>query len=332
MFLLKRINRQQKILIIFFLILPILPIFFSNTPYIMHILIFSLIWSSLAVTWDLVFGYAGILTLGHLGFFTIGAYASAMLTTNFPVSPWVGIIFGGVVAGIFGLLLGVPCLRLKGAYVALITFAFHLVLPTLIHRGDIIKTGGTKGIFGIIPLKIGSYTFSQLNKVPWFYVMLGLTIFIFLLIYKIINSPFGSAFVAIRDSEDFAKSLGINIFKTKLQVFGLTSLLAGVTGGFYAHYVGYIGSKILNFDSFLFVWVIMAIGGVGSFPGVLISAIIITILNEMLRGFESYRLLILGALVIISIIFMPNGIMGGINSLLDSIMKYLKKSTETRRS
>jgi branched-chain amino acid transport system permease protein len=321
----KKINRQVSILIVIFFIFAILPVFFGNTPFIMHLLVFSLIWACLGTIWDLVFGYAGILTLGQLGFFTIGAYASAMLTTNLMVSPWVGIIFAGVVAGIVGVLLGIPCLRLKGAYVALITFAFHLVLPTLIHRGDIIKTGGTKGIFEIVPLKIGGYVFNQLYKVPWFYVFLGLTILVFFIIYKIINSSFGSAFVAIRDSEDFAKSLGINIYKTKLMVFGLTAALAGVVGAFYAHYVGYIGSKILNFDSFLFIWVIMAIGGVSRFPGVLIGSFIITVINELLRGFETYRLLILGALVIISIIFMPNGVMGGLNAIIDRIALLIKK-------
>ena len=326
----KKINRQQYILIITFLISAILPIFFGDTPYIMHLLIFSLLWASLGTIWDLVFGYAGILSLGQLGFFTIGAYASAMLTTNLGVSPWLGIIFSGIVAGIIGILLGLPCLRLKGAYIALITFAFHLVLPTLINRGEIIGTRGTKGIFEIPSLQIGNYTFNQLDKVPWFYVILGMTILIFFIVYKIINSTFGTAFIAIRDSEDFAKTLGINIYKTKLLVFGLTSALAGIVGGIYAHYIGYIGSKILNFDTFLFIWVIMAIGGVGRFPGVLIGAFIITITNELLRGFESFRLLILGALVILSIIFIPMGVIGGINSAIDQIILRLRKKKNTR--
>ena len=173
---LKKLNRQLYILVIIFCIAAILPIFFGNAPYMMHLLIFSLLWASLGTTWDLVFGYAGILSLGHLGFFTIGAYASAMLTVSLEVSPWLGIIFSGIVAGIVGLLLGIPCLRLKGAYIALLTFAFHLVLPTLINRGEAIGTRGTKGIFEIPSLQIGNYTFNQLDKVPWFYVILIMTI------------------------------------------------------------------------------------------------------------------------------------------------------------
>jgi len=323
---LKKLNRQLYILVIIFCIAAILPIFFGNAPYMMHLLIFSLLWASLGTTWDLVFGYAGILSLGHLGFFTIGAYASAMLTVSLEVSPWLGIIFSGIVAGIVGLLLGIPCLRLKGAYIALLTFAFHLVLPTLINRGEAIGTRGTKGIFEIPSLQIGNYTFNQLDKVPWFYVILIMTILIFFIVYKVINSSFGAAFVAIRDSEDFAKTLGINIYKTKLFIFGITAALAGIVGGIYAHYIGYIGSKILNFDTFLFIWVIMAIGGVGRFPGVLAGAFIITITNELLRGFESYRLLILGALVILSILFVPNGVIGGINSAIDKIVFKLKNN------
>ncbi|MCL4418134.1 MAG: branched-chain amino acid ABC transporter permease [Actinobacteria bacterium] len=314
-----KINNKVYIAFVVFFILGILPIFVGKTAFIMHIMIYSLIWASVGTTWDLAFGYAGVPTLGQLGFFAIGAYTSGIITKTFAISPWVGILFGGFIAGIVGLLLGVPCLRLKGAYISLITFAFHLILPTLIHQGKAIGTGGATGLYNIPSLSIGKYIFSSGNKVPWFYVMLGMSIVIFFVIYKIINSSFGLAFTAIRDSEDFAKSLGVNIYKTKLQVFGLSAFLTGIVGAFYAHYVGIISSRILSFDTFLLIWVMMAIGGVARFPGILLGAFIITIGSELLRGFESFRLLILGAIVVIAIVLMPGGIMGLFDTVASKI-------------
>lgn len=312
-----RTDRKLATLVAIYVILLLLPVLFRGDVYILHILIYSLIWASVGAAWDLVFGYGGVPTLGQIGFFAIGAYVSAILSKSFGVSPWLGIIAGSLLAGVVGVIIGLPCLRLKGAYISLITFAFHLIIPTLLNQGSFLKTGGMTGLYNIPRLQIGHFTFSNVDKVPWYYVLLLISFLVFFTIYYVIRSSFGLAFTAVRDSVDFARSLGVNEYFTKLTLFCLSAVLTGVVGAFYAHYVGIISPRIMGFDSFLLVWVIMAIGGINRFPGVLIGSFIVNFIMESLRGIESYRLLVMGAIVVLAILFMPQGVMGLIDSAID---------------
>jgi branched-chain amino acid transport system permease protein len=207
---------------------------------------------------------------------------------------------------------GLPCLRLKGAYVALVTFAVHMILEPFLksNAGRSIGTGGTQGILSIPTLKLGGYTFSTLEPVPWFYTAMVITFISLFIIYKVIHSSWGLAFIAVRDSENFAKSLGVNDFKYKLMVFGISAFLTGMIGAFYGHYVRMLSTRILGLDLFLILMVMLVVGGMGRFPGAVIGAFIATFLSELLRPLETYRMLIFGALVILLVIFMPRGISG----------------------
>lgn len=305
------------IIIVLLLIIPT----FVKSGFIIHLLIMCFIWSAVASAWDLIFGYAGIFSFGQIAFFTIGAYGSAIASMKLGVSPWIGILFGGMVTCIIGLLIGIPCLRLKGLYVALVTFALHLSLPAFIYVGAPIGTGGSHSLTGIPPLKIGNYIFTPMNRVPTYYVALALSFIIIFVIYKIINSSFGMAFTALRDAKDFARNIGINEYKYKIIVFGISSLIAGIMGGFYAHYVCLISHHLVGLDLIILIMVIVVVGGLGKFPGAIISTFIFIFLNEYLRSFEQYRNLLWGGLVVITIILMP----GGITEIFDNIGRIFSK-------
>jgi len=307
-----KIKKELLLLLAVYAVLCLLPLAVHSNLYLMNILITCLIWAVVAASWDLIMGFAGIFTFGQVAFFVIGAYGSAILTRTTGISPWFGILFGGMLAGTMGLLVGLPCLRLKGAYVALVTFAVHMILEPFLKSsaGRAIGTGGSPGIMSIPPLSLGRYEFSSLNLVPPFYTVVVLSLFSLLIIYKITNSTWGLAFVALRDSELFASSLGIDDFKYKLMVFGISAFLAGAVGAFYAHYVGMLSSRILGLDLFLILMVMLVVGGMGRFPGAVIGSFITISVSELLRPLETYRLLIFGAIVIFLVLYLPQGVTG----------------------
>ena len=295
-----------------YIILLILPLFIYKDAYITGVLITCIVWGTVASVWNFTMGYAGIFTFGQFGFFVVAAYASGMTTKYLGVSPWIGILAGGCAAGIVGILIGLPCMKLKGAYIALITFALHLVVGPLIKVGDPIGTGGSTGLMSIPVLKLGGYVFSRTQLIPWYYVALVISFLILLTVYRTIFSSVGLGFVGLRDSEDFAKTLGINEYKYKLMVFGLSAFLTGIIGGFYAHYAGIISPRLLGLDIFLMVMLMLIVGGMGIFPGAFLGGFIIFFMNELLRPLESYRFAIFGLIVMVAIIFMPEGILGNI--------------------
>jgi branched-chain amino acid transport system permease protein len=305
-------RKDLLMLLLLYAVLCIVPIAAHGNLHLMNLLIICLIWAVVAASWDLIMGFAGIFTFGQVAFFVIGAYGSAILTRSMGISPWLGIILGGLLTGIIGILVGLPCLRLKGAYVALVTFAVHMILEPFLKSdiGRALGTGGPQGILSIPTLKLGSYEFSSLHLVPPYYVALVISFLALLIIYKIINSPWGLAFVAVRDSEVFAESLGIDGFKYKLAVFGISAFLTGMIGAFYAHYIGMLSTRILGLELFLILMVMLVVGGLGRFPGAVIGAFIAIFLSEWLRFLESWRMVVFGAIVILMVIFMPQGVTG----------------------
>lgn len=293
-------------------IVAILPLFFGSTNFIMHILIMCLIWSVVASCWDLIMGFAGIFSFGQVAFFVIGSYASAIISARFGVAPIFAVFMAGGVAAALGILVGLPCLKLKGAYIALVTFAVHMILEPVL-KGDIgraLGTGGSRGILTIEPMTIFGFAFSNSEPVPYFYLMLGVAVICSVIIFLVIKSHWGTAFLALKDAENFATCLGVSAFKYKLRVFALTSFLTGMIGGFYAHYVGMLSTRMLGIDLFVTLMVILVIGGVGKFPGAIIGAFITIALNEMLSPIGSYRPIIMGALVVALVLILPDGIVG----------------------
>ena len=311
-------KRTAIILAVIWSIVAILPLFFGSTNFIMHILIICLIWSVVASCWDLIMGFAGIFSFGQVAFFVIGAYSSAIISARAGIPPIFAVFMAGIISGLLGVLVGIPCLKLEGAYIALVTFAVHMILEPML-KGDIgrfIGTGGSRGILTIEPMNIFGYAFTNSHPIPYFYLILFVAVICSAIIWLVIRSHWGAAFLALKDAEDFATCLGVSAFKYKLMVFALTSFLTGMIGGFYAHYVGMLSTRMLGIDLFVTLMVILVIGGVGKFPGAVIGAFITVAINEMLSPLGSYRPIILGAMVVILVLLLPDGIIGLIQKLV----------------
>jgi branched-chain amino acid transport system permease protein len=276
--------------------------------YIQHVLILCFLWCIVAAAWDLALGYAGVFNYAQLVFFAAGAYATSMLALKLGVPPVPAIIAASVIAGLVGLLVGLPCLRLKGEYVALFTFAVHLAMPPLIQQTKALGSGGTMGLFGVPPINLFGIVFTSQNKIAWYFLtLIAAALCVHVIYFVLLRSKTGRAFVALRDSEHFARSLGVNELKYKLLAFTLSAVITGFAGALYAHYTSVVTPKILGNEFFLLVMVMLAIGGIGRFPGAVMGAMIVTILNELLRSTGTFRLLILGLLVVFTLLLLPNG-------------------------
>lgn len=293
-------------------IMALMPLFFGGADHIMHILIMCLIWAVVASCWDLIMGFAGIFSFGQVAFFVIGAYASAIFATHHMVFPPLAILLAGTMAALAGVLVGMCCLKLKGAYIALVTFAVHMILEPFLKggMGRAIGTGGSRGILTIPPIELAGISFSSDNKVAAFYLALFLALVCSFVILMVIRSFWGTAFLALKDSEDFAASLGISAFRYKLAVFALTSFLTGIMGGFYGHYVGMLSTRMLGIDLFVTLMVMLVIGGIGKFPGAILGAIVTVTINELLAPLGPYRPLVLGGMVVTLVLLLPDGVMG----------------------
>jgi branched-chain amino acid transport system permease protein len=304
-------NSKSEILPIlaFFAILAAVAFAMSGNNYMLHIAILILIWSVVVVCWDLVMGYAGILSYGQLAFFAIGGYTSGLMSTRLGLDPLAGMLAGGILAGIVGGAVAVVALRLDPVFMALVTFALHLSLSPILVAGRAFGTGGTQGILGIPPITLAGYTFGTVDKLPWFLGAFALAAITILVVFRVIHSPLGFAFKALRDGPVQARSIGINAFHYKAVVFMLAAALTGVAGGYYAHYSGSISPRILSLDTFLLVFGMLIVGGRGRLTGALFGVVIVTVLNEALRSSGEIRPLALGLLVVAIVMFVPKGVM-----------------------
>jgi branched-chain amino acid transport system permease protein len=293
-------------------IMAVLPIFVGDIRFVMNIMIMCLIWAVVASCWDLMMGFAGIFSFGQVAFFVMGAYCSGILAIEHSVPPVLAILMAGLFTAVMGVLVGLPCLKLAGPYIALVTFGVHMALQPVL-RGKIgiaIGSGGSVGLLTIPPVSIFGYAFSSANMVPTFYLTLILSLACVLVIMFTIKSYWGVAFLALKDSQDFAMSLGISAFKYKLMVFALTSFLTGIIGAYYGHFYGVLSYRMLDLDLFSILMVMMLVGGLGHFPGSVFGAFLVVAGSEMMAPLGAYRAVTMGALVVILVLALPNGVMG----------------------
>jgi branched-chain amino acid transport system permease protein len=312
---LKRLKPRADIAFVVIAILLIVFPIFVRDSYSLHIIILSLIFSILAASWNFLVGYTGIFSLAHQAFFGIGAYVSAIMAIRVGVSPWFGLIIGGIIAGLSSIIIGLPCLRLRAApYIAIATLAFaEISRLTCMNLGDI--TRGERGLWGIpifpdinLPW-FGVISFAGGVRLPYYYLILLIFIIMMVLFYFIIHSFVGLAFRSIRESQDAAESLGVNISYYKLLAFITGGFFAGVAGGFYAHYILILTpTSILGPEIMIDILMMTIVGGIGTFIGPMLGAFLITLGLEYLRILQDYRLMAFGALLIVIILFVPGGI------------------------
>ncbi|MFW2491899.1 branched-chain amino acid ABC transporter permease [Clostridium chromiireducens] len=263
--------------------------------YYMGIITLVLINIILAVSLNLIVGFTGQLSLGHAGFMSIGAYVSAIVTQKAGMPLLVSVLIGAIIACIFAALIGYPTLKLTGDYFAITTLAFGEIIRIVIMNIDAV--GGARGFTGI-PKKT---TFSIA------FLVMVITI---LVIYNIIHSSQGRAMLSVRENEIAAQSMGINAFKYKMMAFIIGAFFAGIAGGLYAHYMGYIQPVSFDFNKSIDYLTFVVFGGMGSLSGSIIATIILTFLPELLRGLGDYRMIIYPLALIVLMIFRPQGLLG----------------------
>lgn len=289
--------------------LAVVPMLTSNS-YLLHVLILSMIFGIFASAWNFVAGFAGLKTFGHHAFFAIGAYASALISMHSGLSPWLAIWVAALLAAIAGLLIGLPILRIKSMpHVAIVTLGFAEIVRIVISNLQSI-TRGELGLWGIPTFGgLGQIVFSPADKVPYYYVILILLVLATLAITLIMRSKVGLAVVAMRDAEDAAESLGINLARYKLLVFAVSAFLVGVAGAFYAHYIGILTpTAAAGADLMILIIAMALVGGLGTLSGPLIGALMLTATVELLRDLDSFRLLVYGAIIIVIVMFLPRGL------------------------
>lgn len=260
----------------------------------------------LAVSLNLVTGFLGELSLGHACFMSIGAYTSSLTSIYLvhslpaPIGFAISLLVGGIVAAVFGLLIGIPVLRLNGDYLAIVTLAFGEIVKSVINVIGI--TGGAKGL-SKIPLR------SDYNNYTLVFI---LTVLMIVFIVNFVHSRDGRAITAIRDNEIATESIGIKVSTYKIKAFVIAAFFAGVAGCVYAHNVGIIKPQTFDYNKSIEILVIVVLGGMGSVTGSVIAAIVLTILPEFLRGADNLRMLLYAVVLILIMIFNHSKIKEGL--------------------
>ncbi|MBU3811902.1 MAG: branched-chain amino acid ABC transporter permease [Candidatus Niameybacter stercoravium] len=260
----------------------------------------------MASSLTLVTGYLGELVLGHAGFMAVGAYTSALITMNlnlpavleFPIA----LLCGGVFAAFIGILIGIPALRLRGDYLGIITLGFGEIIRIVLNNLKV--TNGAKGLSGI-----PSYS----NFTVTFFI----TIVIVAALYLLIKSRHGRAIIAIRENEIATDCVGISTFYYKTFAFAIAAFFAGIGGGLYAHYLQVLSPSSFGFLNSIEYLIIVVLGGMGSLSGTIIAAIVLGVLNEVLRAFSEYRMLIYSLVLISMMVCKAKGITVGL--ILDKL-------------
>ena len=296
-------------------------------PYYTRILMLSGISITLAVSLNLINGFTGQFSIGHAGFMAVGAYSSAYFSVTYganlanslgggmvgwAVALALATLIGAVVAGIAGLLVGIPSLRLKGDYLAIVTLGFGQIIVVFLN--NIEAVGGARGYSGI-PI---------VQRFFWIFLIAVLTIVI---VYNIVNSAFGRALISIREDELAAEAMGVNTTRYKVMAFVISSAMAGAGGVLLAHFDGYLNPKSFEFIKSFEILIMIILGGLGSIVGSVLGAILLTVLPESLRGFAEYRMVIYSLLLIILMITRPQGLLGS-SAAFKGLRRRLRRATE----
>jgi branched-chain amino acid transport system permease protein len=303
-----------------------------------RILDFALLYVMLALGLNIVVGYAGLLDLGYIAFYAVGAYLYALLASpqfGLHLPFWILLPLGAGMAAIFGILLGAPTLRLRGDYLAIVTLGFGEIIRIFLNNlnAPVNITNGPQGVNLIDPIAIGGFSFSHTHRflglsVPgvyaYYYLFLALALLIVLVSLRLQDSRIGRAWIAIREDEVAAEAMGINTRNIKLLAFAMGASFAGVSGGLFAGFQGFISPESFNLFESIIVLCMIVLGGMGNIPGVILGAVLLTVFPEALRYLgnlqeslfgriwvepSDLRMLIFGLALILVMIFRPAGLL-----------------------
>lgn len=283
----------------------VLPVLAAN-PYQVHILNLLGIYMILNFGLNIAMGYCGQMNLALAAFWGVGAYASTLLTVDLGLNFWLALPISGLVTAILGALVGLPSLKVRSHYLAIVTIGLAGIINlVLVNEREI-----TRGAIGITNVPSPSVFGFELNDgFRYYYFVLVVVILGYLLARQIVNNRLGRNFVAIRDDHVAAQAMGINIAYYQILAFAISGFYAGIAGSVYAHMINYVSPDIFSFQSMMFVLTMTLVGGLGSLNGSLIGSLL-AIIQEYLRQFEDFQLVIYGAIVVLCVLFFPGGVVG----------------------
>ncbi|MFT0877450.1 high-affinity branched-chain amino acid ABC transporter permease LivM [Rhodopseudomonas palustris] len=303
----------------------LVPVIFYNQRYILDLGILVLTYVMLGWGLNIVVGLAGLLDLGYVAFYAVGAYSYALLATNFGLSFWICLPLAGILAAFWGMILGFPVLRLRGDYLAIVTLAFGEIIRLVIINWQTL-TGGPNGISGIprptlfgIPLAPGPNGLAAQLGIPFspthrlvflFYLILILALITNWATIRLRRLPIGRAWEALREDEVACRALGINTTTTKLTAFATGAMFGGFAGAFFATRQGFISPESFTFQESALVLAIVVLGGMGSQLGVALAAVTLIGGFELFRGLDQFRMLVFGMAMVLLMIWRPRGLIG----------------------
>jgi branched-chain amino acid transport system permease protein len=295
-----------------FAALYLIPVLFPAELYALHILTLALCYAVPAIGLNLLFGYTGLVSLGHMGFAGVGAYTTALLMKNGIAGFVPALAAGAVVAGAVGLLVGLPCLRLRSHFFIVVTLAVGVILYTLFNNLDAL-TGGAEGLPGIPrpqPLDLG-FVVIDFRRLQGFY-WLALTVFVvmFVVQWMIVRSDFGRSLAAIRQDETVAAARGVDVFAHKLAIFAISAAIAGVGGGLKVMFLRAAAPLSFELLESINLVMIVILGGAGYLLGPLIGAVLFIAIPEVLRIGNDLRLVIFGVILVLLALYAPRGVCG----------------------
>jgi branched-chain amino acid transport system permease protein len=286
--------------------------FLVSSEYYFTLLNFIGIHTLLVVGLNLLMGYAGQISLGHAAFFGLGAYASGILTATYGVNPWLALVAGLLLAGVAAFLIGVPALKLRGYYLAMATLGFGIIVYIILNEAQPV-TGGPSGLVGIPSLSLAGFPLNTPRRLylliwPVVGVVLGLSA-------NLVDSRTGRALRALHDSEAAAQSLGVDTARLKLKIFVWSALYASLAGSLYAHTINFIAPSSFGFMFSIKLVTMVVLGGMASIWGSLLGAGVLTVLPELLTVFHDYETIIFGGILMVVMIFLPQGLVRGLLDL-----------------
>ncbi|MCP3943665.1 MAG: branched-chain amino acid ABC transporter permease [Desulfobacteraceae bacterium] len=298
------------VLAIFFLVYPfIFPMYHTS------IMISALVYVMLGLGLNIVVGLAGLLDLGYVAFYCVGAYAYALLNLHFGVSFWLALPISAVLGFLFGTLLGYPVLRLRGDYLAIVTLGFGEIIRIIMENWDSFSNG-PRGIANIPPPSLFNIDLNQHNTVIYIYfIVIALVLMTIFFVARLEDSRIGRAWIALRDDEIACQAMGISKVKTKLTAFALGATWASIGGVVFAAKTSYINPMSFTIWESITILSVVVIGGMGSAIGVIAGAFVLILLPEYLRAVAEYRMLVFGALQVIVMVFKPEGLIKGVRKI-----------------
>ncbi|PLX41358.1 MAG: branched-chain amino acid ABC transporter permease [Deltaproteobacteria bacterium] len=291
-----------------------LAIIFPNivSEYRINTMISALIYVVLGLGLNIVVGLAGLLDLGYVAFYAVGAYSYALLNHHFGLSFWACLPLGALLGAFFGILLGIPVLRLRGDYLAIVTLGFGEIIRLILENWNEFSFGPS-GIANISNPTFFGQEISRSSGILFiYYLMIALVIFTIFVVNRLQNSRLGRSWVALREDEIACQAMGIDRMKTKLAAFALGATWAGMVGVIFAAKTSFINPASFTFLESAIILSIVVLGGMGSILGVILAAFVLILLPEELRAFSEYRMLIFGASMVLMMVFRPQGIIANV--------------------